>query len=176
MKLIYKIPKFYDFLDNIVSLGASNKAREYALKDLGGKILEIGIGTGKSSYYINKRELFGVDISRPMLERYKEKSDSSRIVLAEAQHIPFKNQSFDWTIFLFSLPSENTKKALQEGMRTGKKVLILQYKPMSRISEWLGKRVFDSPPPRLEKVLENLDYSRERYKNKFDIYRINPIT
>ena len=115
MKFIYKHPRIYDFLDSLITFGLNNKARKYVFKKLSGKILEVGVGTGKSSFF-TRRELFGTDISKPML-KLAEKKLKGKVKLADSRKLPFKKNSFDWAIFIFSLPSENPEKAIKEALR-----------------------------------------------------------
>lgn len=66
----------------------------------GERILEIGAGTGKNlRYHPAGSRVVGVDISPKMLGRAQEKADSQGrgidLILADAQHLPFRDGVFD---------------------------------------------------------------------------------
>jgi demethylmenaquinone methyltransferase/2-methoxy-6-polyprenyl-1,4-benzoquinol methylase len=169
MGWIYNYPRFYDFIDDLVSLGRSNKARKHALKDVKGKVLEVGVGTGKTSRFL-KSKLHGVDVSKKMLKIAKKRG--VKVFHADSHKLPFKKNSFDWVLFFFSLPCKNPKKAIKEALRVGKNVLILEYKPLNKKAEWFGKKVFNSPNWKLKKLLKGFKFSHKRFLNLYDIYKI----
>jgi SAM-dependent methyltransferase len=63
-----------------------------------GRVLEIGVGTGRIGYPLHRAglELYGVDISAPMLDKLREKPDGSSlpVALADSTRLPFANQVF----------------------------------------------------------------------------------
>ena len=63
-------------------------------------ILEIGVGTGRVAKPLQDRNLkiVGVDISRGMIQRAKEKG-IERLILADASHLPVRARSLDAAIF-----------------------------------------------------------------------------
>jgi ubiquinone/menaquinone biosynthesis C-methylase UbiE len=66
------------------------------------RILEIGIGTGRIALPLASHvgALYGVDISRPMMQRLRAKQDDETIHLAEADaaRLPFQAHSFDGVV------------------------------------------------------------------------------
>ena len=67
-----------------------------------GRLLEVGVGTGRIALPLHRRgrELVGVDLSRPMLERYRAKAAASglaqpTVLLADATRLPFGDARFD---------------------------------------------------------------------------------
>jgi SAM-dependent methyltransferase len=73
--------------------------------DNGGRLLEIGVGTGRISLPLHRRgrRLLGIDLSAPMLDRYRAKAaaeglDAPAVLLADAIRLPFRKASFDAVI------------------------------------------------------------------------------
>ena len=109
--------------------------REQFILPLKGKILEVGIGTGKNIEYYNKKaEVVGIDFSEKMLQIAKEKlvkSGKRNITLKQrdVENLKFKDNSFDYvvtTCVFCSVP--NPIKGLEEIRRvlkpTGKLIMI----------------------------------------------------
>ena len=68
----------YDVLCGPVFLNGRRAAAQ-AARDVGGRILEIGVGTGLSfDDYDASTELTGIDISAPMIARARERAASGR--------------------------------------------------------------------------------------------------
>lgn len=64
----------------------------------GGKLLEIGCGTGHFSEHFASRgfEVTGVDISKPMIALARQKNiKHSGFEVADAEHLPFEDETFD---------------------------------------------------------------------------------
>jgi len=67
--------KYYDFAGYFMNLFIG-KYRRKLLREVKGKVLETGIGTGANlKYYSDKCEIYGVDMSNEMLKRAKKKAD-----------------------------------------------------------------------------------------------------
>src|SRR5580658_6882284 len=73
-----------------------------AAERLGGRILEVGVGTGMSlPYYSKNCRLCGVDISEPMLRKAQERvaefglSNVEGLWVMDAEHLTFPDASFD---------------------------------------------------------------------------------
>lgn len=115
-----RVSRFYDVFESIIERTLFSKWRKRALSDLEGKVLEVGVGTGKNlKYYSSKVELTGIDISPGMLEkalRRKEKMDiSADLRLMDAQAMEFDDGSFDYVVVTFVLCSvPDPQKALEE--------------------------------------------------------------
>ena len=79
-------------------------------------ILEVGVGTGRFAEPLqaNGLEVFGIDISRKMVDKAKKKRVKN-LFLADARFLPFKPQSFDAVISVHVLHLiPEWKKALKE--------------------------------------------------------------
>jgi ubiquinone/menaquinone biosynthesis C-methylase UbiE len=63
----------------------------------GARLLEVGAGTGRISIPLLQRgaDLFGCDLSLPMLRRQQEKHPAARLAQADASQLPFESGSFD---------------------------------------------------------------------------------
>ncbi len=69
------------------------------------RLLEIGVGTGRISLPLHRRgrRVFGVDLSAPMLDRYRAKASAEALpapalVRADAARLPFGDGAFDAVI------------------------------------------------------------------------------
>lgn len=73
------------------------------LKNRNGKLLDIGVGYGTLEKILinrfSKLEFFGIDISKEAINRIKELVNGEYLV-ADAQKIPFGNNSFDFIVEL----------------------------------------------------------------------------
>lgn len=73
-----------------------------AAERVGGRILEVGVGTGISlASYSSKNRIFGVDISEPMLAKARERvaelglGHVEGLAVMDAEHLNFPDGSFD---------------------------------------------------------------------------------
>lgn len=67
------------------------------IKGVNGNLLDIGCGEGHSTVSLvgGKRKVIGLDISSSLLYILKKKCSSIMLVAGDAEHIPFKEKSFD---------------------------------------------------------------------------------
>lgn len=74
------------------------------LGDVHGKsVLDIGIGSGFFSRFCmsNKaKKIISVDFADPIIEYHRQNNPDFRLVQADAQNLPFKNESFDTVLAL----------------------------------------------------------------------------
>ena len=91
------------------------------------KILDVSCGTGEMLLLmlrrLNKPDIYGVDISRNMLDIAKRKLKGRlKLKYADAALLPFKNNTFDYVITTESFHHyHNQKKSLMEMKRVLKK-------------------------------------------------------
>lgn len=92
---------FYDIMDRM----GSDSSRKKALSMVKGRVLEVGIGTGKNlPYYPGGTDLTGIDFSPGMLQKAREKTkqldNSIKVNLLEmdAQNMTFSDNSFDTVV------------------------------------------------------------------------------
>jgi ubiquinone/menaquinone biosynthesis C-methylase UbiE len=128
---------FYDFVEKPMEIFLFRKWRKEALQKLEGNVLEIGVGTGKNFpyYNYNKVDLTAIDLSEGMLSKAKDKVKKKnypvKLKLENAEHLSFKDNSFDYVIATFVLCSvPNPVKALKEMKRVVKKegkIILLEH-------------------------------------------------
>lgn len=87
---------------------AAAQAAKFAARELGGRILEIGVGTGLSfDDYDATTEITGIDISGPMIARARERLESGRypfvkeLAVIDAHNLAYPDASFDCVVGQF---------------------------------------------------------------------------
>lgn len=123
------------------------------LHDLSGRVLEVGVGTGKNlPYYDYQRvQLTGVDLSEGLLKRARRLAAHLHLPVdlrpMDAEHLQFPDQTFDvvvCTFVLCSVPSPIL--VLQEMARVAKpdgQILMLEHvlsriPRLARLQHWMG--------------------------------------
>lgn len=93
--------------------------------DNGGRLLEVGCGTGHwSEYFSNKGfEVTGVDISKEMTEVARNKHiANAHFEVADGENLPFADESFDIAVAITTLEfTVNPEKMISEMIRCVKK-------------------------------------------------------
>jgi len=128
--------RFYDFFNYVGEKLYFSKCRKEILHTAKGKILEVGVGTGKSfDSYPPDMDIVAVDISDKMLEvavkrakYYKGKVELRR---EDVQHLSFKKKRFD-TVFTSCVfcSVTNSVKGLREihrMLKRGGQLLMLEH-------------------------------------------------
>src|SRR6266851_4618525 len=87
---------------------AAAQAAKLAAREVGGQILEIGVGTGLSfDDYDPSTEITGIDISEPMIARARIRAASGRypfvkgLAVMDAHNLRFEDASFDCVVGQF---------------------------------------------------------------------------
>jgi phosphatidylethanolamine/phosphatidyl-N-methylethanolamine N-methyltransferase len=96
-----------------------------AAERIGGRILEVGVGTGLSlDQYGRRNRIIGVDISEPMLEKARERVRRLRlgnveaISVMDAEHLTFADASFDVVVAQYVVTAvPHPEDALDEFVR-----------------------------------------------------------
>jgi phosphatidylethanolamine/phosphatidyl-N-methylethanolamine N-methyltransferase len=104
---------------------ASIAAAEQACGPGGGRILEVGVGTGISlPDYARINRLVGVDLSEPMLRKAQERvaeqrlSNVEALAVMDAEHMALPDQSFDVVVAQFVITAvPNPEATLDEFAR-----------------------------------------------------------
>ncbi len=97
-----------------------------AIKDVRGKVLDVGCGTGDFveavNFYRPDLEVYGVDISKKAIEIARKRVTAGKFVVADAEKLPFKANFFD-AIMCFDVIEhvQYPNKAIAEAKRTLKK-------------------------------------------------------
>ncbi|MDA8221762.1 class I SAM-dependent methyltransferase [Desulfosporosinus sp.] len=124
--------KFYDWMDRMIS----SDLREKTLSQATGKVLEVGVGTGKNlEYYPLDCNIIGVDLSPGMLNRAKERAKllkhPVKLLEMDAQNLNFQNDTFDTvvaTCVFCSVPDPiRGLKEIKRVCRPQGKVILLEH-------------------------------------------------
>jgi demethylmenaquinone methyltransferase/2-methoxy-6-polyprenyl-1,4-benzoquinol methylase len=117
-----RISSIYEIIDLPLELFFFRKWRKEALSNLSGRVLEIGVGTGRNlKYYPLDCFVTGIDSSTGMLDRAWEKAadmNNITLLLMDAEDLKFPDKSFDYVISTFVLCTvPDPVKALREMRR-----------------------------------------------------------
>jgi len=93
----------YDILESPMEIMALKKWRIDVMRELKGKVLEVGVGTGKNiPYYPENIDITAIDFSDRMLKRARLKAEdlSKKVKFynMDAEHMDFLDNTFD-TVF-----------------------------------------------------------------------------
>jgi len=124
--------KFYDLMDRMIK----PELRAKVLSQTSGRVLEVGVGTGKNlAYYPAGCVVTGIDLSPGMLTKAKQKINNAKVPIKllemDAQSLDFPDESFDTvvaTCVFCSVP--DPVKGLQEIKRVCRrdgKVILLEH-------------------------------------------------
>lgn len=135
--------RLYDYMDRMIK----PELRQKVLSQATGKVLEVGVGTGKNLAFYTSRctDVTGIDLSPGMLTKAKDRVKYARVPVRllemDAQHMTFPNASFDTvvaTCVFCSVP--DPIKGLKEIRRVCKpegQVLLLEHVRCD--NQFLGK-------------------------------------
>jgi len=140
-----RIARFYDFLDGPFERKRYAGLRHLLFAELGGELLDAGIGTGRNcAYYPTEAVVSGIDSSPAMLARAQERcptlAASGRLYEMEVTQLRFPDNAFDGAVasFLFCvLPDDQQVPALRElgrVVKPGGVIRLLEYvRPKGRL-------------------------------------------
>jgi phosphatidylethanolamine/phosphatidyl-N-methylethanolamine N-methyltransferase len=117
-----------------------------AAEAIGGRILEVGVGTGISlPHYARTSRLFGVDISEPMLQKARGRVSElgldhvEGLAVMDAAHLDFPDASFDVVVAQYVITAvpdpEATLDEFARVLRPGGEIILL-----SRVGAEAGMR------------------------------------
>jgi phosphatidylethanolamine/phosphatidyl-N-methylethanolamine N-methyltransferase len=117
-----------------------------AAERIGGRILEVGVGTGISlPYYSKDCRLCGVDISAPMLRKAEERvaefglSNVEGLWVMDAEHLSFPDESFDVVVAQYVITTvpnpEGTLDEFARVLKPGGEIVLV-----SRVGAEAGLR------------------------------------
>ena len=166
----------YDFINGLMTFKMDVLWRKKAVKKINNnpkKILDIATGTGELAIIAAKYTdaiITGLDISKKMidigLQKIKKQNLSDRIsfLLADAEILPFKNQSFNAITIGFGLRNfENMDQGLRESYRVLKNngviVIIEPSIPDNLIFKCLHRLYFSFLVPILGKIISKDKYA-----------------
>ena len=166
-----RFSKFYDLFEALIESRAFSKYRKKALSLAKGKVLEIGVGTGKNlPYYPKDVEVIGIDFSKGMLEKAEKRRKelglkNVRLLLMDAQNLEFEDNSFDTIVSTFVFCTvPDPAKGLREAYRVlkpGGKAIFLEH--MKSESKLLNIPLYLMEP--FMRVMLGTSMVRETQKN-----------
>jgi ubiquinone/menaquinone biosynthesis C-methylase UbiE len=127
----------YDALCGPIFLNGRRAAAQ-AAREVGGRILEIGVGTGLSfDDYDDTTEITGIDISEPMILRARTRAASGRyphvkgLAVMDAHELRYPDASFDCVVGQFVITLvENPERVLSECarvVRPGGQIILVNH-------------------------------------------------
>lgn len=139
---------------------------DYLLPDA--VILEVGCGTGRVLKSIVNRASYvhGIDFSRLMLRKAKQELGlgyNVDIQHAEAMHIPYKSDTFDYTLCMFNTYGnfDHPDKCLEEMLRVTKQGCEVIVSVYSQVAREMQKNIYPANGLTIEKDQEDAIYLRE---------------
>jgi ubiquinone/menaquinone biosynthesis C-methylase UbiE len=92
--------------------------------------LDVGIGTGNLENFLMTRTVMGIDISKRMLEECRKNHPGIKLYYADAERLPFDDESFDFVYSRNLLQNfKDPEKAFEEMYRVlkvGGKIMIIE--------------------------------------------------
>jgi ubiquinone/menaquinone biosynthesis C-methylase UbiE len=132
-----RISNLYDIIEYPIEKFLLQKYREKVISRAQGKILEIGVGTGKNlPYYSRNSELTAIDFSSGMLEIAQRKQkrlnlNHFNLLEMDVQKLSFQDNTFDTivsTCVFCTVPEpEAGLKELYRVLKPGGKALFLEH-------------------------------------------------
>jgi len=122
-----RIAWIYDLMESPMEWMSVSDWRRELIGTVSGKVLEVGVGTGKNlPYYPPGTELTGVDISPKMLKRAQDKAEvlgiKVNLSVMDIEEMTFPDESFDYVVSTFVFCSvPDPLRGLQEVRRVLRK-------------------------------------------------------
>ena len=135
-----RIAPYYDVME-IISERTFSRWRRQLVTRAKGKVLEVGVGTGKNfPYYPKGADVTGLDIADKMLLHARLRADKLgfpvHLMEGDVQSLPFPENSFDTAVVTFvfcSVPDPVLGlKELRRVVRSGGEILLLEHVRIDR--------------------------------------------
>lgn len=166
-----RFSKIYDSFESLMERRAFSKYRKKALSLAKGKVLEVGVGTGKNlPYYPKDVEVIGIDFSKGMLEKAERRRkelglENVKLMLMDVQNLEFEDNTFDTIVstFVFCTVPDPIKglKEVYRVLKPGGKAIFLEH--MKSESKLLNIPLYLMDP--ITKALVGTSMVRETQKN-----------
>jgi len=145
--------RFYDLMDWPMDAMGMGRLRRRLWEQAGGKrVLEVGVGTGRNlPHYPSESRVVAVDLSPGMLRRAVKRAERAGrqvdFVLADAQHLPFREEAFEnvaATCVFCSVPDPvQGLRELRRVCRPDGSTLLLEHVRarnalLGRVMDWLN--------------------------------------
>ena len=187
-----RFSKIYDLFESPMEMRAFSKYRKKALSLAKGKVLEIGIGTGKNlPYYPGGVEVIGIDFSQGMLEKAEKRKkklglDNVELLYMDAQNMEFDDNTFDTVVSTFVFctvpdPIKGLKEAYRVLKPGGTAIFLEHMKSNSRLlnipfylmEPFIKTLLGTSMLRETQKNIEKAGFKIEKVENLFfDIVRL----
>ncbi|KPU62766.1 methyltransferase type 11 [Thermococcus sp. EP1] len=187
-----RFSKIYDLFESPMEMRAFSKYRKKALSLAKGKVLEIGIGTGKNlPYYPEGVEVIGIDFSRGMLEKAEKRKkelglENVKLLYMDAQNMEFDDNTFDTVVSTFVFctvpdPIKGLKEAYRVLKPGGTAIFLEHMKSNSRLlniplylmEPFIKTLLGTSMLRETQKNIEKAGFKIEKVENLFfDIVRL----
>jgi ubiquinone/menaquinone biosynthesis C-methylase UbiE len=163
-----RIARVYDLLESPMESGFA-KWRKELLEKAEGKVLEVGIGTGKNiAHYPENVELTGIDFSERMIERAQKKAwnkDNVHLHVMDAENMDFEDDTFDTIVtscVYCSVPDPvQGMKEMKRVCKPGGKLLMLEH---VRSNNKIAGKLMDFLNP-VPLNIYGANINRKTYKN-----------
>lgn len=187
--------KWYDLSEGILEFFVKN-LRKNLLRKAHGKVLEVGVGTGRNfEYYSRDCEITAIDFSEEMLvlaeKRAQKLGRKISFARMDAENLIFPDNSFDFVVNSFCLCTYvNPIKALKEMVKVCKpdgKILLLEHgrSSLEFIGRWQDKKAeahakslgcyWNREPTKLvEKAGFGVIDSKQKFLGIFQIIKTKP--
>ncbi|MBI2548203.1 methyltransferase domain-containing protein [Candidatus Woesearchaeota archaeon] len=188
-----RIAPLYDFFEAGGEILLFRKWRKAFFSNLDGKILDVGVGTGKNiPYYHQNAEVIGIDFAQNMLERAKQRLQKEgrknvTLLQMDVEHLEFPENTFDYVItscVFCSVPNPvNGLKEINRVLKpTGKLIMIEHVLSKHTLIAWceylhnpITKRLFGAEIVRDTKTnifRAGLNLEEDKNLALFDVFRL----
>ena len=100
------------------------------------KLLDVGCGTGLTTKFWQSKNKTGIDPARKLIKKAENKDKDSDYIVAPAENIPFKDDSFDIVVSITAIQNfQDIEKGLREIKRVAKDFIILSFLKKSEKKE-----------------------------------------
>ncbi|KXG75011.1 class I SAM-dependent methyltransferase [Thermotalea metallivorans] len=131
-----RVSALYDLLEKPMEVMALREWRLAVMQELKGKVLEVGVGTGKNiEYYPDELDITAIDFSEKMLEKAKKKAQKLNkkvhLIHMDVQAMNFPDHSFDtiFTTCVFCSVPDPIKglKEMKRVCKPGGKIIMIEH-------------------------------------------------